>query len=97
LFLFLRRTKDKLKGDHLKVFMARSKEIEYETYELCDYECGNYARYKFKNGKLCCCKSNNSCPKFQCKLRGKKHSDEYKKKVSLRMKGHKFGVGRKQK
>ena len=77
--------------------MARSKEIEYETYELCDYECGNYARYKFKNGKLCCCKSNNSCPKFQCKLRGKKHSDEYKKKVSLRMKGHKFGVGRKQK
>ena len=30
--------------------------------ELCDYGCGRQARFKMKNGKFCCSKSQNSCP-----------------------------------
>ncbi len=33
-----------------------------ETTELCNYECGQLANYKFRNGKLCCSKHYNSCP-----------------------------------
>lgn len=28
---------------------------------LCEYGCGQEARYQFKNGKWCCSKSKNSC------------------------------------
>ena len=31
--------------------------------KLCDYRCGKEAKYQFKNGKWCCNKSWNSCPK----------------------------------
>ncbi len=30
---------------------------------LCDYGCGQKANYELQNGKKCCCKSHNSCPK----------------------------------
>ena len=30
---------------------------------LCDYGCGNEGIYQLKNGKWCCHKSPNSCPK----------------------------------
>ena len=33
------------------------------TKELCDYGCGQSARYQFKNGKRCCNKRVGSCPK----------------------------------
>ncbi len=29
---------------------------------LCDYGCGQEAKYQFKNGKWCCSKHFNSCP-----------------------------------
>jgi len=32
---------------------------------LCDYGCGKEAKYQFKNGKWCCSKSTNSCPKLK--------------------------------
>ena len=32
------------------------------TEELCNYNCGQPAKYKFTNGKLCCSKHQNSCP-----------------------------------
>ena len=32
------------------------------TVKLCDYGCGQEAKYTFKNGKNCCSKSKNSCP-----------------------------------
>lgn len=35
---------------------------EIETDELCDYGCGNIAKYKFKSGLLCCSETHNSCP-----------------------------------
>ena len=55
--------------------------------KLCDYGCGREAKYSFKNGKWCCCKSHTSCPinieknrlsqsKFEVKI---KHSRSTKK------------------
>lgn len=35
--------------------------------DLCDYGCGQNARYQFKNKKLCCSKSRNSCPEIKRK------------------------------
>jgi hypothetical protein len=37
---------------------------------LCDYGCGQEAKFQFKNGKWCCSKSPNSCPAI-----GKKKSE----------------------
>ena len=33
--------------------------------QLCDYGCGQEAKYQFKNGKWCCSKSFNSCPNMK--------------------------------
>jgi hypothetical protein len=30
--------------------------------QLCDYGCGQIAKYKFVKGKVCCSTSHNSCP-----------------------------------
>ena len=32
---------------------------------LCEYGCGQEAKYQFKNGKWCCSISNNSCPNMR--------------------------------
>jgi hypothetical protein len=42
--------------------------------QLCDYGCGQEAKYQFKNGKWCCSKSHNSCL-----VKRKKHSIQMKK------------------
>lgn len=34
---------------------------EIETKELCEYGCGQIAKYELANGKKCCSKSANSC------------------------------------
>lgn len=34
---------------------------------LCDYGCGNEAKYILKNGKNCCCKHYASCPEVRRK------------------------------
>jgi hypothetical protein len=36
--------------------------LDNSNEELCDYGCGQIARYKFKNGKLCCSNNIQSCP-----------------------------------
>jgi len=35
---------------------------------ICDYGCGQEAKYNFKNGKNCCNITCNSCPKFREKI-----------------------------
>ena len=35
---------------------------EIETNSLCDYGCGQIAKYRFRKGSLCCSKHYNSCP-----------------------------------
>jgi len=48
--------------------------------QFCEYGCGQEAKYQFKNGKWCCEKSKNSCPKqkkiLAQKNKGKKRSAE---------------------
>jgi hypothetical protein len=62
--------------------------------KLCDYGCGQEAKYQFKNGKWCCSESHNSCPNMK-KInslkgghrRGVKDSEETKKRKSESKKG----------
>ena len=56
------------------------KKCNYEIKEinkLCDYGCGQFAHYQFKNGKYCCSKNCSSCPAVRKKNgelnRGKNH------------------------
>lgn len=41
---------------------------EITTTELCVYGCGNTAKYKFRNGLVCCSKHYNSCPEKRRKF-----------------------------
>lgn len=34
---------------------------------ICDYGCGDTAKYTFKSGKHCCSKTTNSCPSMKIK------------------------------
>lgn len=43
---------------------------------LCNYGCGQEAKYKLKNNKWCCCKSPNSCIAVR-----NKNSDNHKKEL----------------
>jgi 5-methylcytosine-specific restriction endonuclease McrA len=64
---------------------------------ICEYGCGQEAKYQLKNGKWCCSKSQNSCPEIRRKnsktnklkqagknngMYGKKQSIESKRKNS---------------
>ena len=61
--------------------------------KLCEYGCGQEAKYQFKNGKWCCSKSYNSCPFQRKKIEkiwkdpnSKYNSSECKEKQSNTMK-----------
>jgi 5-methylcytosine-specific restriction endonuclease McrA len=65
---------------------------------LCSYGCGNKAKYKLKNGKLCCSEFHSMCPALKEKNRqgnkGKKYSIETKKlmrKIKLAEKNPMYG------
>ena len=55
---------------------------------LCDYGCGNEGIYQLKNGKWCCHKSPNSCPK-NIEKNSKKHREYIYKECPI---CHKFFV-----
>jgi len=46
--------------------------------DLCEYGCGQEAKYQLKNGKWCCSKSQNSCARMR-----KKHQLKMKEKWAL--------------
>lgn len=52
----------------------------------CEYNCGNQAKYKLKNGKFCCEKTTRSCPSIiskSAKTRtGIKRTTEQRKNIS---------------
>ena len=50
--------------------------------KLCDYGCGQEAKYPFKNGKWCCSESYNSCPKSIEKNKLSLNQPEVKTKMS---------------
>ena len=59
----------KMSPDAIAKLKNRAKEIynkpkatQIESIDLCMYGCGNIAKYKFANNKLCCSTSHNSCP-----------------------------------
>lgn len=58
---------------------------------ICEYGCGQEARHRFKNGKWCCNKSQNSCPNIKNKIseaeKGRIFSEISKEKMSLSLKG----------
>ena len=61
--------------------------------QLCDYGCGQEAKYKFKNGKYCCSEFHTACLANK-KLRGlnrqgKLHSKTSKEKMRLAKLGKK--------
>lgn len=59
----------------------------------CEYGCGQKAKYKLKNGKMCCRPSYNSCPAAKKKNsdgnKGKEITDETKEKIRNSNKGKK--------
>jgi len=57
--------------------------------KLCDYGCGQEAKNKMTNGKLCCSKSYNSCPELK-----RKNSESQKGKIIGKI--H-WGYGKKRK
>ncbi len=54
--------------------------------KLCNYGCGQEAKYQFKNGKWCCSKNFSSCPaikeKISSKMKGRVVSEDTRKKMS---------------
>jgi len=48
---------------------------------ICDYGCGQEAKYQFKNGKWCCSSHYEKCPAQKNKRKGKNHSEETKQKM----------------
>jgi hypothetical protein len=47
----------------------KSISIENPENKLCDYGCGQIAKFKSKNGKICCSKSSTECPVIKTKVR----------------------------
>lgn len=49
---------------------------------LCDYGCGQEAKFQFKNGKWCCCEKVSGCPHMKEKnsLGQKLHYEKYPEK-----------------
>lgn len=45
-----------------KDIYKKPKAEEISTTDICNYGCGQTAKYKFSNSKLCCSTSHNSCP-----------------------------------
>lgn len=74
-------------------------EIENLEEKLCDYGCGKIARFKFKNGKLCCSNNIAKCNKFkqfgiEPFNKGKKDSNETReKKRAANIKKRKWSKG----
>jgi len=60
--------------------------------KLCDYGCGQEAKYQFKNGKWCCGNNIAKCPRIRAissnKLQGKKKTKIHRKHLSESKKGN---------
>jgi very-short-patch-repair endonuclease len=78
---------------------------------LCKFGCGQEGIHQFKNGKWCCSKSQNSCPKIKSKNggifrkghigykseKGKKFTEEHKNKLSISHTGNRHSEEQKKK
>ncbi len=64
---------------------------------ICEYGCGSEAKYQFKNGKWCCSSNANKCIFIRNKQKGKKSSEETKRKISEYRKGKILSIETKRK
>lgn len=82
--------------------------LQENTTIICDFGCGSLARYIFLNGSFCCSKHYKEClaERDRCKKRvsgsenpmyGKTHTEEWKKKVGLKILGNKHNQNTKDK
>ena len=46
---------------------------------ICEYGCGQEAKYQFKNGKWCCSKNHRQCPEIKKKMGLYRRGSKYKK------------------
>jgi len=55
--------------NHLKNIstIEKFKAVPINTIELCSYGCGDIAKYKFNNGKICCSEHHLKCKKIHNK------------------------------
>lgn len=59
---------------HQPIFISFRTKNKRINIMLCEYNCGNEAKYKLKNGRNICCESPNKCPSIR------KKNSEIKKK-----------------
>ena len=58
-----------------------------ETNKLCEYGCGQLARFKFAKGKVCCSTSHNSCPEKRKQFSERTdHKERNSKSLATRIK-----------
>jgi hypothetical protein len=84
----------------MRILLFQLFEVSKTKMKLCNYGCGQEAKYQFKNDKWCCSENQNSCPEMKRKNSeklkgennpnyGKKASDRTRKKISESHKGRK--------
>lgn len=56
-----------------------------DTDEICAYGCGHVAKFRFKNGNVCCSKHQNSCQGKRAKFSALDHSDRTAKSLKTRI------------
>jgi hypothetical protein len=66
---------------HIGLINAKPIEIENIENKLCEYGCNQIAKYKSKNGKLCCCESFNNCIGIRNKKIGRHNSYKIRNKM----------------
>mgnify|MGYP001281155190 CR=1 FL=1 len=77
-------TKEKLKNRPKECY-KKPQAAEYIGTELCNYGCGQPAKYQFKAGKMCCSTSHNSCPKKRKDFSDLDHTERSRKSLLTRI------------
>lgn len=85
-------TGKKASSAHIEKLKNRPKECykkpqasEYIGNELCNYGCGQIAKFIFKSEKLCCSTSHNSCPKKRQNFSELDHTESSRKSLATRI------------
>jgi hypothetical protein len=54
--------RDKTRKSHIGKKVEKTSEFDNHENKLCDYGCGQIAKYQLKNGNICCSDRYNKCP-----------------------------------
>jgi hypothetical protein len=75
---------EKLKSRPKEIY-KKPQAFDYTGQELCNYGCGQVAKYRFKGGKLCCSISHNSCPKKRSNFSDLDATERCRKSLAVRL------------